>query len=471
MSKMKPKVLIVEDITSIALVYKKWLCREGFDVSHVETGEAALDWLRKTPGALALLDIELPKINGFEVLQRAKEENLEATIVVVTSSGSISSAVSAMQKGAFDFIVKPASEDRLVTTLKNAVECERSRSSIDEIRRPYTKSSFHGFHGSSLEMVAVYKTIEAVAQSNATVFITGESGTGKELCADAIHRTSARRTKPFVAINCAAIPKDLIESEIFGHVRGAYTGATSERDGAAVAASGGTLFLDELCEMDFSLQSKLLRFLQTGSVQKVGSDKAYPVDVRIVCATNRDPLHEVREGRFREDLFYRLFVVPLELPPLRQRGQDIIELAKHFLTKYAKEEKKPFKSFSEDAEGVLLNYDWPGNIRELQNVVRNAVIMNNDTAVTPDMLILSRLTAASQPAEGGSVSCRTTAGSLTISLDQSFEAIERKVIESAIHFCGGSIPKAASMLELSPSTIYRKMEAWKKHSDTQQAIA
>lgn len=464
MSAQNNNVLIVEDSGSIAVVYESWLTRAGLSVQIVETGEHALDLIRSGGFRVVLLDLQLPDISGLDVLDAIAAEALAVTVVVVTASGSIMTAVDAMRRGAYDFVVKPAAEERLVTTTRNALEREVLQKAVSQIQANYAKKGdTHGFIGNSLPMIAVYKTIDAVSQSNASVFITGESGTGKEVCAAAIHNASPRRKSRFVALNCAAIPKDLMESEIFGHLKGAFTGATSDRDGAAAAADGGTLFLDEICEMDVSLQSKLLRFLQTGAVQKVGSDKLVKVDVRIVCATNRDPVREVEEGRFREDLFYRLHVVPVMLPPLRERGTDVVDIARNFLRSIVTEEGKSFSGFTSEAEDMLLSYRWPGNVRELQNVIRNAVILNDGETVEAGMLTISG---------GGVLAPRSGSASTSSDIDeidrielnlaQPFADIERQIIEAAIVHCGNSIPKASQMLDLSPSTIYRKKEVWEQ---------
>lgn len=457
-------VLIVEDSGSIAVVYESWLTRAGFSVQIVENGEQALDLIRQGEFRVVLLDLQLPDISGLDVLDAIAAEELGVTVVVVTASGSIMTAVDAMRRGAYDFVVKPAAEERLVTTTRNAMEREVLQKAVIQIRASYAKKSdTHGFIGNSLPMIAVYKTIDAVAQSSASVFITGESGTGKELCAEAIHKASPRRKAQFVALNCAAIPKDLIESEIFGHLKGAFTGATSDRDGAAMAADGGTLFLDEICEMDISLQSKLLRFLQTGTVQKVGSDKLAKVDVRIVCATNRNPVQEVEEGRFREDLYYRLHVVPVLLPPLRERGTDVVDIARDLLTTISSEEGKTFAAFASDAEDLLLSHRWPGNVRELQNVIRNAVILNDGETLEAEMLNIAGATLV--PSRTGRASAPSTvddADRIELNLSQPFADIEREIIEAAIIHCGNSIPKASQMLDLSPSTIYRKKEGWEQ---------
>ena len=475
MSASAKKVLIVEDALSVGLAYQAWLNKENFDSTHVTTGQEALDLLGTGEFKVVLLDLQLPDIGGMEIMDHIQSQRLPVTVVVVTSSGSIQTAIDVMRAGAYDYLVKPAAQERLLTTTKNAFEREVLQETVTEITRPYKKANLNGFVGSSLPMVAVYRMIEAVGRSTASVFITGESGTGKEVCAQSIHKSSARQNKPFVALNCAAIPKDLIESEIFGHLKGAFTGATTSRDGAAFAANGGTLFLDEICEMDLNLQSKLLRFLQTGAVQKVGSDKVEKVDVRILCATNRDPLTEVEEGRFREDLYYRLHVVPIHLPPLRERDEDVVEIAEVLLGQISEEEGRAFTGFSDSAKQALLNHTWPGNVRELQNVVRNAVILNEGTLVEAEMLTImgtptrtAATAAAAAAARPTTPSMAGTSGGggggggpeLLVNLGRSYDEIEREIVEATIDHCQGSIPKAAEMLQLSPSTIYRKRDSW-----------
>jgi two-component system repressor protein LuxO len=459
---MSKSVLIVEDTASTGILYQSWLKKAGISARCVEDGASAMAELRKGSYRLMLLDLQLPDINGLEILGTLREDDVPVSVIVVTSSGSLNTAVDVMRAGAYDFIVKPAAEERLVTTVKNALEHKILETAAQEIKESSGKSQRFDFIGSSLPMLAVYNTIKAVARSNASVFITGESGTGKELCAVALHKNGPRRNKPFVALNCAAIPDNLIESELFGHVKGAFTGATSDREGAATSADGGTLFLDELCEMDLSLQSKLLRFLQTGQVQKVGSDRAKKVDVRVVCATNREPLREVEEGRLREDLYYRLHVVGIHLPPLRERDVDIVEIAEQFLKAASNEEGKSFETLSQDAIDALLSHSWPGNVRELQNVIRNAVILNEGNELTAKMLSLSpagpNVHISSQTR--GEAGIGSDAGSVEISLDQPFALMERTLIEAAIAQCNGSIPRAADLLGLSPSTIYRKKDGW-----------
>lgn len=476
------RVLLVEDTPSLSIVYQEYLSNAGLESELAETGADALRLLESGRFRVVLLDLQLPDMNGIEILKQITERGLPTSVVVITADGSINTAVDAMRLGAYDFIVKPFTEDRLITTTRNALERIELQATVETIKDDFGRDRFQGFIGSSLPMQGVYRAIESVARSKATVFITGESGTGKEVCAEAIHRASPRKAKAFVPLNCAAIPKDLIESEIFGHLKGAFTGATSDRAGAAAQADGGTLFLDEICEMELSLQTKLLRFLQTGKVQPVGGDKQQSVDVRIICATNRDPLKEVEDGQFREDLFYRLHVVPINLPPLRDRQGDPVEIAQTFLLEYAKEENKGFKSFSPETQSLLLNHSWPGNVRELQNVIRNTVVLHDGAEVQPDMLpqpfgavpAMQRpdgnaatspsplLPASGVAAPNGAeyFGNSATAGSAMNIGGLKLWQIEKQAIEATIDACGGSIPKAATQLGISPSTIYRKKESW-----------
>ncbi len=310
--------------------------------------------------------------------------------------------------------------------------------------------------GASPPIRKVLETISQAAPSKASVFITGESGTGKEVCAELIHQLSDRAEQPFVPLNCGAIPRDLIESELFGHLKGSFTGAICDRDGAAALAHGGTLFLDEICELEADLQTRLLRFLQTGMIQPVGANTQRAVDIRIVCATNRDPKLEVAEGRLRKDLFYRLHVIPIEMPPLAVRGADVITLAEHFLALYSAEERKSFNGIAEEAKAYLSAYAWPGNVRELQNVIRRIVVLNSGPCVETHMLPEDLFGSGRNVVPFGSgehVPALQTA-------EQELWMIERDAIEKAIRDCGGSIPQAARRLGVSPSTIYRKKEAW-----------
>jgi two-component system, repressor protein LuxO len=317
---MANSVLIVEDSASIALGYAAQLQSAGHKVDVAETLADAKVALRRGDFDVVLLDLQLPDGNGMDLMGgKSSDDKPLPAFIIVTADGSLARAIDAMRLGAYDFLVKPVAGERLLTTVRNAAERGRPARKAQAPKRADTANGYHGFIGKSPALLQVYDAIENIASSKATVFVTGESGTGQEVTAEAIHAAGARSNGPFVAINCGAIPESLLESELFGHVKGAFTGAVENRIGAAKAADGGTLFLDEICEMELKLQVKLLRFLQTATVQPVGSSKVEPVDVRIVCATNRDPIAEVAAGRFREDLFYRLNVIPLELPPLRAR--------------------------------------------------------------------------------------------------------------------------------------------------------
>lgn len=473
-------VLIVEDTSPMAELYRTFLRRDGIESSIVDNGEDALQFLRTTVPAVMILDLNLPGIGGFEVLSGVVAESPGTAVVVVTSNGSVRTAVEAMQQGAYDFLVKPFNADRLVTTVRNALERARLREEVVTLREGLARDRFSGFVGASLAMQAVYRMIEVSAGSNVTVFITGESGTGKEVAAEALHRLSPRKGKPFVALNCGAIARDLAESELFGHRKGSFTGAIADRLGAVQQANGGTLFLDELCEMPLDLQTKLLRFLQSGEFQPVGATRTEHVDVRIICATNRNPLEEVRAGRFREDLYYRLHVVPIAMPPLRDREDDAVLIAQELLVRYAKEDGRAVQRLSPDACRLIRTYGWPGNVRQLQNVIRNVVVMNQADVLTADMLPIPREdapasfveTQADVAADASVALLRPLARAMSpaastdpgswgeahdiVPLDQ----VERAAIQRAIAMCGGNVPRAAALLGVNPSTLYRKKTSW-----------
>lgn len=477
------RILLIEDDMTMAAVYRSYLTGLSYQIHHEETGKGALDAMSNEEFDGILLDLSLPDMNGLEILQKVNREELQIEVIVTTGDCSMNTAIEAMQLGARDYLVKPFSKDRLLTTLNNTFENQKLKRIVETYREEIDRHNFCGFIGSSLPMQRVYQVIDSAATSKATIFVTGESGTGKEVCAEAVHQRSDRQKAPFIALNCGAIPKDLIESEIFGHVKGSFTGAVKDRDGAASTAHGGTLFLDEICEMELGLQSKLLRFLQTGTLQKVGSDKIEKVDVRIICASNKDPLAEVQAGNFREDLYYRLHVLPIHLPPLRERENDVLEISRSFLTQYSKEEGKEFKGFDVECELILSNYDWPGNVRQLQNVIRNIVVLHNGEQVTQTMLpapldsfsptvnspplststqLQSSPTAPGiQPAFIPSEMPSAVGDQLT-QLIRPMAEVEKDVIERAIDLCGGNIPTAAHYLQISAATIYRKRNNWKE---------
>ena len=468
MEDKKLRVLIVEDSVALAEVYGGYLRDEPFVVTHVLDGTSAMSYLERSPPEALLLDLRLPDMDGMDILKHVHRQQMSTSVVIITGHGSVDAAVDAMRYGAFDFIEKPFNAKRLRVTLRNALDRQRLTALVDSIREDFQREHYHGFIGGSLQMQAVYRIIDSAAPSKATVFITGESGTGKEVCAQAIHRQSQRREAPFVALNCGAIPRDLMESEIFGHVKGAFTGAVKERVGAAGQADSGTLFLDEIAELDLDLQTKLLRFVQTSTYQKVGGTRLESVDVRIICATNRNPLTEVAEGRFREDLYYRLHVIPIHLPALRERKEDILPIARYFLSRFAEEEDKAFRGLTPDTQEVFLAYDWPGNVRQLQNVIRNVVVLHSGEQVTVEMLP-SPLNAHIPSRKDDAVAARAIDTLPASPKDpgplKPLWLVEKEAIEHAIDICSGNIPRAAALLEVSPSTIYRKRQAWASEAD------
>ena len=453
----KVNILLVEDSPTLAHLYRAYLERENWNVLYAETGGQALDLVYRHLPNVMILDLKLPDMIGLDILRRVIKDKLPCAVVVVTGYGSVHVAVEAMREGAFDFIEKPCNAERLLCAVKNALKI-RGMGPAHE--NAVVVGDHFGYVSDSPSMRAVYRVIDQVAASKATVFLTGESGSGKDVCAEAIHRhrNSPRNDKAFVTLNCAAIPKDLLESELFGHVKGAFTGAYIDRLGVASRADGGTLFLDEICEMDLNIQSKLLRFVQTGTFQKVGGGKIESVDVRLICATNRDPLKEVESGRFREDLYYRLHVIAISLPPLRERKEDVIPIAKGFLAEFALEEGKNFIGFAPETEEHLRAYHWPGNVRQLQNIIRNIVVLNQGTHVTLEMLPppLDKPNTINQDVLGDI----NTEQEGSNKLIRPLWLVEKETIEMAIALCDGNVPKAAALLEVSPSTIYRKRLGW-----------
>lgn len=476
-------VLLIEDVPSMQLVYQNVLKTAGHLVQSAGTAAEGMRLFRQHRPGVVLVDLMLPDRDGLELIEEFIDADPFTHVIVITANGSINKAVEAMRAGAYEFLVKPFDEARLLDAVANA-SADHARASGQQAGsgKPAALSPVlpepeqTGLIGSSPPMREVLQRIASVSRSMATVFISGESGTGKELCARAVHDFSSRASGPFVPLNCGAIPTDLLESEVFGHLKGSFTGALADKPGAAAAADGGTLFLDEICEMDLGLQTKLLRFLQTSTIQPVGATRARNVSVRILCATNRDPLAEVKAGRFREDLYYRLHVVPLHLPPLRERGSDVIEIARHALAGFAREEGKGFTRIAPEVEELFTSLPWPGNVRQLLNVLRNVVVLHDGPEVTLSMLPMelhhevearieaSRARAAlageadGAPAASGPPSAaEPVLGAL---IGKPMAEIERLVIEATIAREGGSVTRAARILDLSPSTIYRKRDSW-----------
>lgn len=454
-----PLVFVVEDSASSGALYTSYLQKSGYDVVHYLDGHSALVGIKEKMPEVIVQDVCLPDISGLDVLKFVNGQSSPARVIMITSNSSIDIAVEAMRLGGFDFIEKPFPSERLINSVAEAIK--QSNEGSDEPTTEAESVVSKHFVGESLSMKTVFRLLESAARSRASVFVTGESGTGKEVCAMTLHEASSRRDAPFIAINCAAIPPDLFESEFFGHVKGAFSGALTDRIGAVEAANGGTLFLDEICEMELNLQAKLLRFLQTGTFTRVGSSGLMRSDVRVVCATNRNPSEEVGEGRFREDLFYRLNVIPVQLPALRDREDDILLLAKHVLKTKSKENDKSFVDFSDDVKNLFKNYDWPGNIREMQNTIENMVVVNEgkilDGTMLPDGFAhRSVKTTRFRPDQVKS----PPQPSLVSEKIQPLWLVEKQAIENAISNCDGNIPLAAAYLGISASTIYRKIKSW-----------
>lgn len=447
-----------------------------------------------TRPAIILADMEsVCGIQGVEALTSAAPT---AKLISLSGLGALSSAIDAMRAGAWDFLIKPVGKSTLQKRIGEALAAyQKERKQEQKAARkneallpcPATACSakktakntisadlaFEGFCGQSASMLELYQQIDRVAPSAAPVFITGESGTGKDVCAEALHARSGRGDKPFVALNCSAIPKDLMESELFGHCKGAFTGAVSDHPGAAEQADGGTLFLDEIGDMDMALQAKLLRFLQTGTVRRIGDVQMRSVNVRIICATHRDPYQAIADSRFREDLFYRLHVLPIFVPPLRVRNDDVLLLANRFLQTYVMEEGRAFRSFSSQSKACLKHYHWPGNVRELQNVVRHTIVMNDGPAIESHMLPES-LRSGSIQAEALNASVKAMIAQTIPEAPARGNGLEREcrpfwqqeqsIIEAAVTQYDGNISRAAAALEISPSTIYRKRQSWLNQS-------
>lgn len=460
-SEFAPQFLLIERDPASARAIGGMLAGlpgETANIMEVDNGRAALDLLKANKFDIVLADAaslgDLPSTLE-DSISRVSRASGSALVVVLSDAGSVSAAVAAMRAGAHDYLNKPINAAHFAARV-----CELAHRhgnaralTVDGSSAPMP-ADFGGFVGVSEQMRLVYDQIRRIAPSPAPVFITGESGTGKELCAEALHKQGPRADKPFVAINCGAIPRELMESAIFGTARGAFTGAVEDRPGAAEDANGGVLFLDEVGEMDLGLQSKLLRFLQTGTVTRIGESHARPVDVRVICATNRNPMQLIAERRFREDLFYRLHVLPIHLPPLRQRAADILPLARTFVQRYAMEEGKHFTGFSQGTADLFVAREWLGNVRQLQNLIRRIVVMFDGTEINADMVA-----AADIESRVGRMQPAVSTKSQPI---EPMWRQEKRIIESALNQFGGNIAQAAAALEISPSTIYRKRQSWEE---------
>src|SRR5688572_24569838 len=444
-------ILIVDDEPGVRASLSGVLRDEGYRVDAVESGEACLERLSRQPYDVVVLDIWLPRMDGLATLTRMREREIDAEVVIISGHGSVEAAVRAIKMGAYDFVEKPLSLDKTVLVVRNALRQRQLQAENIALRAKVDAQ--YTMVGESHVMSHLRDQIALAAPSNGRVLIFGENGTGKELVARTIHAMSRRRSGPFVEVNCAAIPEELIESELFGHVRGAFTGAVADRRGKFELAHGGTIFLDEIADMSLKTQAKVLRVLQEQVMEAVGGSSRIKVDARVLAATNKDLTAEIRAGRFREDLYFRLNVVPIFVPPLRARQEDIPLLAEHFMAMLAREYGRRPKTFEADAVIALRQYAWPGNVRELRNVVERLMIM-----VPGDRISSRDLSFLDQPAPAGPDAPPAAAG--TAPLHEARDQFERDYILRALATQRGNISRTAEALGIERSNLYRKMRGF-----------
>lgn len=449
---MAEKILVIDDKESIVEILSTALSASGYDVETALDGTSAIDMIISDNFDLILCDVNLPDMSGTEILKKSKQMKLPPTVIMITAYGSIENAIECMKYGADDYVTKPFNLDEIKEIVKKGLEkVNLVRENImlrEELGKKY---DFSGIIGKSKEMQTVFEMIKRVATTSVTVLITGETGVGKELVAKALHYNS-NRTGKLVAVNCAAIPDNLMESELFGHLKGAFTGAVTAKRGLVEEADGGTLLLDEIAELNPSLQAKLLRTLDEGTVRRVGSNSSIPVSFRLICSTNKDLAEEVEKGKFRLDLLHRIKVIEIKIPSLKVRREDINLVLDFYLKKLVKEHSKEITGFSSGAMNILLSHDWPGNVREVINVVEQAVLMTEGNIITEDVIsaIISPSTCVI------STDNIVTEGSLKDMMSR----VEKSIIEKVLSECGGNRKKAAGRLEMSERTLYYKLEEY-----------
>jgi len=449
------RILVVDDEPMMADSLKQNLAEEGYTVDTASSGAQAVELFDGSGHHLALCDLQLPDkdMDGMDVLRHIKDTRPSSEVIVMTGYGSVERAVEATKAGAFWFLEKPFDFDVLMPLVERALERHELMTETESMRRQLsTRTEYFNIIGASRQMQQIYETIESVAKSDANVLIVGESGTGKELIANAIHYNSLRAKKPFIKVNCAALPKELIESELFGHTKGAFTGAHADKDGLIQHAEGGSLLLDEIAEMPVELQPKLLRVLQERSYRKLGSERTYPVDFRLISSTNRPPADAIRDGLLRDDLFYRISTITIHVPPLRERSEDIQLLAEHFLKMYARKYQRPITGISQAAYQRLFSHAWPGNVRELQNVMERAVLLAKGNKIEPVDL----------PFDNGSIPEKNAAGAgWDVPPNMTLEEIEKFVIERTLQRTGGNKQAAANLLGIYRPRLYSKIKKYK----------
>jgi two-component system response regulator AtoC len=440
----KAKILVVDDEAIVRESLQDWLADAGYQVLTAENGPGALDVIEKEKPSIMIADLVIPGMDGIELMKRAKARQPGIEVVIITAYASIPTAIAAMKEGAYDYIEKPFCPERAELLVKKLAEhqelVEENLSLRQKLEDHYR---FENIITKSAKMQRVIEVIKVVAKSNATVLITGESGTGKELVARAIHSQSNRHSKPFIAVSCAALPESLLESELFGHEKGSFTGAYAQKKGKFEFAEGGTLFLDEIGEMSANIQVHLLRVLEEKEFTRVGGNEPIRVDVRVISATNKDLRRAIERQEFREDLYYRLNVVNVELPPLRERKEDVPLLAQHFLSKFASENRKEISGFSPEATQLLLDYDWPGNVRELENAIERAVILARDSLIT-----------------GYDLSQESGSPAYSTAPSKNLKEVEEEHSSNVLRRVGGNYSEAARILGISRMTLYNKAKEY-----------
>jgi len=459
----KNRILIVDDERDMRELLEIMLRKEGYDPVGLPSASVALERLSDEEFDLVISDVRMPGMGGLEFLKAVREANPEALVIMITAYASVETAIEAMKSGAHDYFIKPFNIDEVKLTIRKALDLKRLQSENRLLKNELkTRFGFSNLVGTGQRMAEIYSLIMSVARTKTNVFITGESGTGKELVARAIHTESDRKDKPFVAVNCGAIPENLLESELFGHMKGAFTGAVASREGLAEQADGGTLFLDEITELPLHLQVKLLRFIQERSFRRVGGTSDITVDIRLVAASNRDLEAEVKAGRFREDLFYRLNVIRITTPALRERKEDIPLLARHFLNKYNLSLGKDIKGFSEEAMRLIIDHDYSGNVRELENAVERAVTLCQSDEAGAECLPENIRAGASGGGEEAFDMLAQASGVPDggMDLEKTIEDMERVIIMDALRKSGGVKKKAAELLGLSFRSMRYKLSKY-----------
>jgi two-component system NtrC family response regulator/two-component system response regulator HydG len=455
---VKGRIVVIDDEVNAAAALETLLKEDGYEVARAHDARSGLQLLEKVAPDVVLTDLRMPGMDGLELLAKIKEIRPETMVILMTAYGTVKTAVKAMKLGAEDYLSKPIDVEELEVVLQKALErkglLEEARTLRERLEHKYRLDNLVG---ESPEMLSVFKTIRQVAPSAASVLLLGESGTGKELFAQALHQNSPRRTKPFIKVACAALPETLLESELFGHEKGSFTGAVYTRAGRFEAADGGTLFLDEIGDISPTVQIKLLRFLEEREFERVGGNRTFKVDVRIVAATHRDLKKKLEDGSFREDLYYRLNVIEIRIPALRERPGDIPLLAHHFLRKYAEANGKEMKGMSDDVLALLLSHSWPGNVRELENAMERAVVLSSEPTLLPvhfPTLRRAGAAEAAKPSAGAGLGVRIPGSTLG--------ELEREAILRTLEAVGGSTSKAAAILDISARKIQYKLKEYQQ---------